>query len=177
MPFVDMKDMLHHAYNNGYAVGAFDLVSLDFLKGIISAAERCRAPVVLSLAESHFDYFDFELIMPAVEAAAQRATVPVAVHLDHGASLDSAVRAINLGCNGVMVDASHEPMPGNKCRTSNQHESHAIKCPTSQATTVMSKHLADKPPHTASQWHYPMDQQWSTDNAFMKIHIRHRDTA
>ena len=117
MPFVDMKDMLHHAYNNGYAVGAFDLVSLDFLEGIISAAERCRAPVILSLAESHFDYFDFELIMPAVEAAAQRATVPVAVHLDHGASLDSAVRAINLGCNGVMVDASHEPMPENIRRT------------------------------------------------------------
>ncbi|MGB5177097.1 MAG: ketose-bisphosphate aldolase [Gammaproteobacteria bacterium] len=113
MPLVDMKDMLHHAYDNGYAVGAFDLVSLDFLEGIISAAERCRAPVILSLAESHFDYFDFELIMPAVEAAAQRATVPVAIHLDHGASLDSAVRAINLGCNGVMVDASHEPIADN----------------------------------------------------------------
>jgi len=51
--FADMKDMLHHAYNNGYAVGAFDLVSLDFLEGIISAAERCRAPVILSLAECH----------------------------------------------------------------------------------------------------------------------------
>ena len=105
-----MKDMLHHAYDNGYAVGAFDLVSLDFLEGIISAAEHCRAPVILSLAESHFDYFDFELIMPAVETAAQRATVPVAIHLDHGANLESAVSAINLGCNGVMVDASHEPM-------------------------------------------------------------------
>ena len=31
--------------------------------------------------------------------------------------------------------------------------------------------------HAESQWHYPMDQQWSTDNAFMRIHIRHRDTA
>jgi fructose-bisphosphate aldolase class II len=117
MPLVDMKDMLHHAYDNGYAVGAFDLVSLDFLEGIISAAERCRAPAILSLAESHFDYFDFELIMPAVEAAAQRATVPVAIHLDHGANQDSAVRAINLGCNGVMVDASREPIPENIRRT------------------------------------------------------------
>ena len=113
MPLVDMKDMLHHAYDNGYAVGAFDLVSLDFLEGIVSAAEHCRAPAILSLAESHFDYFDFELIMPAVEAAAQRATVPVAIHLDHGASQVSAVRAINMGCNGVMVDASHEPFADN----------------------------------------------------------------
>jgi fructose-bisphosphate aldolase class II len=130
MPLVDMKDMLHHAYDNGYAVGAFDLVSLDFLEGIMSAAERCRAPLILSLAESHFDYFDFELIMPAVEAAAQRATVPVAIHLDHGASLDSAVRAINLGCNGVMVDASHEPMPENiSCTRAVVNMAHACGVP------------------------------------------------
>jgi len=46
-------------------------------------------------------------MMAAVEAAAKRASVPVAVHLDHGASLESAVRAVRYGCNGVMVDASH----------------------------------------------------------------------
>ena len=94
MPIVNMKDMLQHAYSNGYAVGAFDLVSLNFLEGIMAAAEQARAPVILSLAESHFDYFDFELVMPAVEAAARRSAVPVAIHLDHGASVTSAVQAI-----------------------------------------------------------------------------------
>lgn len=113
MALVNMRDMLDHAYHNGYAVGAFDLVSLGFLEGILAAAERCRAPVILSLAESHFDYFDFELILPAVEAAARRSPVPVAIHLDHGASLASAVRAINLGCNGIMVDASDAPLADN----------------------------------------------------------------
>ncbi len=113
MPLVNMKDMLQHAYDHGYAVGAFDLVSLDFLEGILAAAERARAPVILSLAESHFDYYDFELLMPAVEVAARRASVPVAIHLDHGASLDSAVHAIRLGCNGVMVDASHTDFSDN----------------------------------------------------------------
>jgi len=113
MPLVHMKSMLEHAHAEGYAVGAFDLVSLDFLEGIIAGAEACRAPVILSLAESHFDYFDFELAMPAVVAAAERARVPVAIHLDHGASLESAVRGINLGCNGVMVDASHLPLEEN----------------------------------------------------------------
>ncbi|MBK1699611.1 class II fructose-bisphosphate aldolase [Thiococcus pfennigii] len=107
MPLVNMKDMLDHAYAHGYAVGAFDLVGLDFLEAIITGAERSRAPVILGLAESHFDHFDFELAMPAVEAAARRARVPVAIHLDHGANLESAVRAIRLGANGVMVDASH----------------------------------------------------------------------
>jgi fructose-bisphosphate aldolase class II len=108
-----MKDMLHHAYDHGYAVGAFDLVSLDFLEGIMQAAEKVRAPVILSLAESHFEHFDFELMMPAVEAAARRSLVPVAIHLDHGASMEMAIRAINLGCNGVMVDSSHKPLNEN----------------------------------------------------------------
>ena len=113
MPLVNMRDMLQHAHRQGYAVGAFDLVSLDFLQGILAAAENSRAPVILSLAESHFEYFDFTTLMPAVEAAARRASVPVAIHLDHGASLDSAVRAIRLGCTGVMVDASTRPFEEN----------------------------------------------------------------
>lgn len=117
MPLVDMRDMLNHAYRNGYAVGAFDLVSLDFLEAIMDAAERCRSPVILSAAESHFEYYDFELAMRATEAAARRARVPVAIHLDHGASLDSAVNAIRHGANGVMVDASHEPFLVNIERT------------------------------------------------------------
>ena len=113
MALVNMRDMLYHAYQNGYAVGAFDLVSLDFLEGIMDAAERCHAPVILSLAESHFEYFDFELVMPAVIAAARRSSVPVAIHLDHGESFDSAVQGINLGCNGIMVDSSHQTLAEN----------------------------------------------------------------
>ncbi len=117
MPLVHMQAMLQHAYRNGYAVGAFDLVDLNFLEAIVDAAERARAPLILSLAESHFEYFDFALAMPAVVAAARRASVPVAIHLDHGASLESAIRSINLGCNGVMVDASHAPLEENIART------------------------------------------------------------
>lgn len=117
MALVDMRDMLEHAYRNRYAVGAFDLVSLDFLEAILAAAERRRAPVILSLAESHFEHYDFELAMAATVAAARRARVPAAIHFDHGASLESAVRAINLGCTGVMVDASTLPLEDNIAAT------------------------------------------------------------
>lgn len=117
MPLVNMRDMLKHAYRNGYAVGGFDLVSLDFLEAIMDAAEATRAPVILSLAESHFEYYDFELAMAAAELAAKRATVPVAIHLDHGASYESALKAINTGCNGVMVDASQQDFNGNVALT------------------------------------------------------------
>jgi len=117
MPLVNLKDMLTHAYQNGYAVGAFDAVSLDFVTGIMDAAEETRSPVILSVAESHFDYFDFELLMSAMETAAKRATVPVAIHMDHAMSLDTAVRSIRHGCNGVMVDASHLPLDKNITET------------------------------------------------------------
>ena len=117
MPLVHMGDMLHHAYDNRYAVGAFDVVSLDFITGVIAAAEAQQAPVIISLAESHFEYFDFELLMAAVVRAAERTTVPVAIHLDHGESLESAVRAVNLGATGVMVDASSLPLDDNIART------------------------------------------------------------
>ncbi len=113
MAIVNMRDMLYHAYKNGYAVGAFDLVSLDFLEAVINAAERCRAPVILSLAEPHFKHYDFELMMSAVEAAAKRAAIPVAIQLDHGASLNSAIHAINHGCNGIMVDSTQQQLPQN----------------------------------------------------------------
>jgi fructose-bisphosphate aldolase class II len=117
MPLVNMRDMLEHAYQNSYAVGGFDLVSLDFLEAIMAAGEAQRSPLIISLAESHFEYYDFELAMAAAEQAAKRSSIPVAIHLDHGASLESAVKAINLGCNGVMVDASHEAFEGNVAMT------------------------------------------------------------
>jgi len=117
MPLADMRDMLHHAYRNGYAVGSFELVSLDFLEAIIAAAEHCRSPVILGLAEPHFESYDFTLMMAVVERAAANCSVPVAIHLEHGASYVSAVRAINLGCNSVMVDKSHEAFPVNVSET------------------------------------------------------------
>lgn len=119
MPLVNMRDMLHHAYDNHYAVGAFDLVSLDFLEAVIDAAEQCRSAVILSIAEPHFAHYDFELMLPAVEAAAKRASVPVAIQLDHGSSLESTIKAINLGCNGVMLDVSNQELFDNieKTRT------------------------------------------------------------
>ncbi len=117
MPLADMRDMLHHAYRNGYAVGGFDLVSPDFLDPIIAAAENCRSPAILSLTETHFEHSAFESAMAAVETAARRSAVPIAIHLDQGTSHESAVRAINLGCNGVMINAWSETLSDNVVQT------------------------------------------------------------
>jgi fructose-bisphosphate aldolase class II len=112
-----MRDMLNHAHRNEYAIGGFHVLGLGFLDAILQAAEACRSPLILSLAEPHFGHYDFELAMAAAERGAQRAQVPVAIHFEHGASCESAVRAINLGCNGVMVDHSNEDFSTNVSRT------------------------------------------------------------
>ncbi len=113
MAQVNLRDMLIHAYKNNYAIGAFDIVSLDFLEAVIGAAERTRSPVILSLAEPQFIHYDFELMLAAVIAAAKRATVPVSVQIDNCQHIDLAVKAINLGCNGIVVDASAHQLPDN----------------------------------------------------------------
>ncbi|MEW5755299.1 MAG: class II fructose-bisphosphate aldolase [Pseudomonadota bacterium] len=106
MALVKVQDMLAHAYRHKYAVGAFDLFSLDALQGILAASEETRSPVILSLSGASFDLADITLVMPSVVKAARRAGVPVGLHFDFGRDTSAIVRAINLGCNSIMVDGS-----------------------------------------------------------------------
>lgn len=107
MAMVKMKDLLDHAYQNRYAIGAFEIVSLDFLQAVMDAAEQARSPVILNIVETHFELFDVEALMAAVISAAERATVPVCVQLDHCTTDESVINGIRLGCNAVMYDGSH----------------------------------------------------------------------
>jgi fructose-bisphosphate aldolase class II len=117
MALVNMKDLLNHAYSNQYAVGAFEIVNLEFLRAVISAAEQARSPVILNVVEPHFDLFDIEMLMPAVVQAARKSSVPVAINMDHCTSLVSVQSAIRLGCNGVMYDDDSATLPDNISNT------------------------------------------------------------
>ena len=117
MALVHMKDMLQHAYDNAYAVGSFNILDLNFLQAVIQAAEAARAPVILGISEPHFAHYAPDLLMAAMERAAQQAEVPVAIHFDHGSGKESIQQAIAMGCNGVMIDASSAPLEENLKRT------------------------------------------------------------
>ena len=117
MALVDMKDLLNHAYHNRYAVGAFEIVSLDFLKAVIKAAEDSRSPVILNVNDRKGKIKNLDLLMAGVERAARISTVPVAINFDHCATSDDIVNGIRLGCNGVMLDASDASFPVNVDRT------------------------------------------------------------
>jgi fructose-bisphosphate aldolase class II len=116
VPLIDLQDLLQHARRHGYAVGGFEPQSLDDIGAIFGAAENTRAPLVLSVRDAGARY-DFELAMAVAETAARRTEVPVALELARGASHESAVRAIRLGCNGVTLDAAQEMFPENVART------------------------------------------------------------
>lgn len=105
MPLVDEKDLLEHAGRHGYAVCAFDVPGTELLAAAVDAAERARAPVILSLSERRLDHLDAGHFLPVMEAAGQAASVPVVVRFGDVTSVESAVRAIGLGCNSIGVAA------------------------------------------------------------------------
>ncbi|MBN1291321.1 MAG: class II fructose-bisphosphate aldolase [Candidatus Latescibacteria bacterium] len=113
MSLVNTIDLLRHAEEHSYAIGAFNVVSLEFLNGILEAAEEMRSPVILNIAEVHFDYVEIEEIYPAIKYMADKACVPVVLNLDHGMSIETVVRALRCGFSAVMYDASKKPLDQN----------------------------------------------------------------
>ena len=79
----------------------------------MQAAEQSRAPLILSIPEYGRSAVDLAVLLPAVEAAARMARVPVAIMLDHATTLEAAVRGIKRGCNGLMIDRSDEALAEN----------------------------------------------------------------
>ena len=106
MGLVDLKTVLQPAYKGKYAIGAFNVISVDFLEAIINAAEAKNTPVILNTAEVHMQYLDIDLIGAAIKEAANRTKLDIVWHLDHGLSYESAARAIRSGFSSVMFDGS-----------------------------------------------------------------------
>lgn len=105
---VTVKELLADAEKNKRAVGAFNVPNLECLRGVIRAAEQLDVPVIIQHAEVHENLITIEEIGPIMIEYAKNAKVPVAVHLDHGATLECCIKAIRLGFTSIMYDASLE---------------------------------------------------------------------
>lgn len=113
MPLVDMRDLLQHARDNRYAVAAFNIANLDSLDLVVTAAERCQAPVVLAIDARLFrSGRRARHLLAAMVAAASDTEAPTALYLNGRASPDTLVEAIRRGCNGVCIDAGDEKAAG-----------------------------------------------------------------
>ncbi len=103
---VNLNDVLKKAQAEHYAVGLFNTTDTDMLEAVIAAAEELRSPVIIGTAEVLLPYGELKLIAPALLAAAQRATVPVVLHYDHGLTFDRCIEALKLGFSSIMFDGS-----------------------------------------------------------------------
>ena len=115
---VTLSEILRDANERHYAVGAFNCLSVENVMGAIEAAEMLRSPIILQVAEVQFPEAPLDLMAPLFLQAARRATVPVCVHLDHGQSLETCVKAIRLGFTSVMFDGAGLPFDDNVAVTS-----------------------------------------------------------
>lgn len=107
MAFVTSEKMLLDAQKGGYAVGAFNVENMEMVMAVIAAAEELNAPLMLQTTPSTVKYAGLDMYLANVKTAAERAGVPVCMHLDHGDSFDLAMRALRTGYSSIMIDGSH----------------------------------------------------------------------
>lgn len=113
MPLVTTREMLLRAQAGHYAVGAFNVENMEMVMAVVQAAEESRAPVIMQTTPSTVKYAGLDYYLAMAKAAAERATVPVAMHLDHGDSFELAMQALRTGYTSIMIDGSHDSFEDN----------------------------------------------------------------
>lgn len=113
MALVTMKELLHRAISENRGFGAFSVGNMEMVRGIVRAAEEMNTPIILQIAEVRFPNSPLELMGPMMVQAAKEASVDIAVHLDHGLTLETVKKALELGFTSVMFDGSRKPFEEN----------------------------------------------------------------
>ncbi len=107
MALVPMKQILDEAMKKGYGVGAYNVNNMEQIQGIMAAAQKTQSPVIIQASRGALKYTNFTYLKHLMLAAVEdNPDIPIAVHLDHGDTLDSCKKAIELGFTSVMIDAS-----------------------------------------------------------------------
>ena len=113
MPLVSMAPMLAEARRGGYAVGAYNTVDYGSTKAVVDASEELNAPVIVQISVKTITYFGHQTIAAWVREVAERASVGVALHVDHCKDVAVIQRCIETGWTSVMIDASALPYEEN----------------------------------------------------------------
>lgn len=117
MALVTTKNLLLDAQTNGYAIGAFNVENMEMIQAVVSAAERKKSPVIMQTTPSTLKYANVAFFYANAKVAAEKASVPVAIHLDHGNSFSLAMRTLREGYTSIMIDGSPLPFEENVALT------------------------------------------------------------
>lgn len=104
---VSGKELMKHAHDNKYAVGAFNVNNMEAVQAIIEAADELQSPVIIQASQGGLKYAGVNYIAAMVKVAAKEASVPVVLHLDHGTEFARQVQCLRAGWTSLMIDASH----------------------------------------------------------------------
>lgn len=107
MALVTTKQLLLEAQKGGYAIGAFNVENMEMVQAVIAAAEELCSPVIMQTTPSTVKYAGLDYFYANAKVAAERASVPVVMHLDHGSSFELAMQALRTGYTSIMIDGSH----------------------------------------------------------------------
>jgi len=113
MALVTMKQIVDEAWKQGTCIPAFNVGSLEMVRGALRAAEEFETPVIIQIAERLLKYSPIELIGPGMVQAAKESKLPVAVNFDHSSTYDVIKKALDLGFTSVMYDGSTLPFEEN----------------------------------------------------------------
>lgn len=108
-----MKGLLEDAAKESRAVGAFSVGNMEMIIGAVKAAEELNTPIILQIAEVRLPHSPLNLMGPMMVKAAKCSKVDIAVHLDHGLTLETVKQALDLGFTSVMFDGSRYDLPEN----------------------------------------------------------------
>ena len=117
MALVTMKSLLEQAKKNHRGIGAFSVGNMEMVKGAVEAAEELNTPIILQIAEVRLNHSPLALMGPMMVQAAKEAKVEIAVHLDHGLTMEVVQKALDYGFTSVMFDSSTYPFEENIKRT------------------------------------------------------------
>lgn len=117
MGLVKMKELLNQVSGKNRAVGAFSVGNLEMVKGAVKAAEDMNTSIILQIAEVRLPHSPLALMGPMMVEAAKHAKVDIAVHLDHGKTIQVLKQALDYGFTSVMMDGSHLPFEENMAKT------------------------------------------------------------
>ncbi len=113
MSLVSVAELLLQAQKGKYAVGAFNCNNMEIVQAIVAAAEAEQSPVIVQASQGAIKYAGIEYISALTRLAAEKASVPVALHLDHGTSFAQVMQCVHSGFTSVMIDGSKHRLEDN----------------------------------------------------------------
>lgn len=110
-------EILSYAKQHKFTVPAFNSYNMESVQAMVSAAKKMDTPLIVQTYHAHMDYAGPEYIKAICDVAAGDGKIAVALGLDHGKSYEQAIRCINAGYTGVMIDLASEDYDFNVAET------------------------------------------------------------